>query len=170
MHIKSQDVAIPGDARMGADFKGVAIALPKTKTGPNKFVKLLDPAVEKLLIRAVHGLPPNSFVFPSNSTARADSFRRCLKDSCRALSVEGLGFVPHSLRHGGATFMYINGHSIDEILLRGRWKNTDSARHYIQAGRALLLATKLPDLLASTAPALARDVLASFALAQSLDA
>ena len=48
-------------------------------------------------------------------------------------------FVPHSLRHGGATRMHLQGFSVEDIMLRGRWAASKSARIYIQTGKALLL-------------------------------
>ena len=57
-------------------------------------------------------------------------------------------FVPHSLRHGGATADYITQGSrfLEDILFRGRWASVKSTRHYIQQGPALLAAvsTRIP--------------------------
>ena len=36
------------------------------------------------------------------------------------------------------------GRSFDDILLRGRWAAATSGRHYLQAGRQLLLGVALP--------------------------
>ena len=76
-------------------------------------------------------------------------------------------YVPHSLRHGGATRDHLRGVPLEEILRRGRWAAAKSARHYIQAGRAILLSMNLPEAIAKHARALARDVLHSFSLAQN---
>jgi hypothetical protein len=53
-------------------------------------------------------------------------------------------YVPHSLRHGGATFDFMNGHSITDIMARGRWAATKSALRYIQEGRQLLMMNSIP--------------------------
>ena len=66
-----------------------------------------------------------------------------LKEVCNDLELEA-GYVFHSLRHGGATHDYLAGVPLEEILHHGRWASVASARHYIQAGRALLMATALP--------------------------
>ena len=55
---------------------------------------------------------------------------------------EGVRFVPHSLRHGGASVDYISlgARRIEEILFRGRWASMQSTRHYIQQWPALTAA------------------------------
>jgi len=55
-----------------------------------------------------------------------------------------IGYTPHSLRHGGATFDYQNTISISDIKTRGRWKDTKSAERYIQTGVALLRLYDVP--------------------------
>ena len=50
--------------------------------------------------------------------------------------------------------------------MRGRWASTKSARRYIQAGRAMLLATEVPVDVAEVGSTLAHDLLLSFSLAQ----
>ena len=60
----------------------------------------------------------------------------------------GVPFVPHSLRHGGASCDYLfNGaRYLEDILFRGRWGSMQSTRHYIQQGPALMAAvsTRVP--------------------------
>ena len=57
-------------------------------------------------------------------------------------------YVPHSLRHGGATcdYLYAGGESLEDILFRGRWASMKSTRQYIQQGPALMAAasTRIP--------------------------
>jgi hypothetical protein len=55
-------------------------------------------------------------------------------------------FVPHSLRHGGAVHDYLNNQPLEEILLRGRWKSSDSARTYIKDGLALSIQSQISKL------------------------
>ena len=60
------------------------------------------------------------------------------------MQTRGLHFVWHSFRHGGASRAHLAGRPLPAILLRGRWKAEGSGRHYIQAGRQMLLALALP--------------------------
>ena len=60
------------------------------------------------------------------------------------LESRGLHFTWHSLRHGGASRAHLAGTQMSDILLRGRWAAESSGRHYVQAGRQLLLTQALP--------------------------
>ena len=51
------------------------------------------------------------------------------------------------------------GVPIEDILHRGRWASTKSARHYVQSGRALLLAEEVPPLATTLARVLVANVL-----------
>ena len=167
----------------------VALRLGATKTGPNQFVEVLDPAVQvlvcswlafrirrekKKLRRRLRRRPSlrngnrlsdvsSASLFEFSSTA---SFRSVFKRTCSLLGLPD-NYVPHSLRHGGATRDHLDGKALEDILQRGRWASTKSARHYIQAGRAILMTTRVPDHLARAGRLLAADLLSSFTLAQS---
>lgn len=55
-----------------------------------------------------------------------------------ALSLSDLGFTMHSLRHGGATDMFLSVVPFANIQIRGRWASTTSCTWYIQGSRGLL--------------------------------
>ncbi len=57
---------------------------------------------------------------------------------------DDLHFTTHSFRHGGASYLYIKGAPINDIVERGRWSSVKTARRYIQAGVALIFGTALP--------------------------
>ena len=95
----------------------------------------------------------------------AGSYRSLFKRVCAGLGLSS-GYVPHSLRHGGATRDFLSGRPLEDILVRGRWASTKSARRYIQGGRSMLLATEVPPAIAEVGCVLASDLLASFSLAQ----
>ena len=63
----------------------------------------------------------------------------------------GLHFVWHSFRHGGASRAFLADREMSEIIVRGRWAAESSARHYVQAGRQMLLALALPPSIAALA-------------------
>ena len=62
-----------------------------------------------------------------------------------------LHFVWHSFRHGGASRAFLAGREMSEIIVRGRWAAESSARHYVQAGRQMLLVLALPPSIAALA-------------------
>jgi hypothetical protein len=136
--IKIRDVADKQDSRLGSAFSGVAIRLPSTKTGQNQWVEVRSSAIQSLL-RAEVDRARSKCLFNFG----ASTYRKHFKSTCASLGLSN-NYVPHSLRHGGATHDHLSGVPLEEILRRGRWASTKSARHYIQSGRALLLTTAVP--------------------------
>jgi integrase len=115
------------------------LRLRDTKTGTNKFAELLDANVRDLLRVLIKGKTKSSRVF----NFAAATYRTWFKKACFSLGLSAK-YVPHSLRHGGATALYMAGVPLETILVRGRWASTTSARHYIQSGESLLLAAEVP--------------------------
>jgi integrase len=158
--LKRQDVALADDARLGVDGFAGALRLRKTKTGKNQWVTVLDKDILALLELACRDLQPNDRVFPFS----AGSFRRELRAACLDIGIT-TPYVPHSLRHGGATRLHMQGMRVEDIMLRGRWQSSKSARHYIQSGQALLLSISTPDHVLACGKTLANSLIASLELA-----
>jgi len=138
-NLRKRDVALEGDLRLGVKgFQG-GLRLGKTKTGENKWVSLEDADVKALLRVATSGIGDGDRVFPFS----AASFRNLIKTCCADLGIK-TNYVPHSFRHGGATQLALNKVPIEDIMLRGRWASSKSAKHYIQSGNALLLLLETP--------------------------
>ena len=157
------DVADSGDLRLGSEYRGTALRLRHTKTGPNQWVQVDNSAVRDLLRCAVRSAAKSTdFLFPFT----AASYRTKFKAACSELGLSSL-YVPHSLRHGGATRLHLLGRSVEDILMRGRWQSTKSARRYIQAGRALLLNARVPQALVEVGSVLSRDVVLALSRALS---
>ena len=139
---------------MGSAHRGMALRLKATKTGENQWVTVRSPVAASLLRMWMAQTGPSPRVFDFTQ----DGYRSVFKALC-----ENLGlcpdYVPHSLRHGGATHDHLKGMPLEDILRHGRWASTKSARHYIQAGRALLMRTTVPHTVTEMARALLRNVL-----------
>jgi hypothetical protein len=73
-----------------------------------------------------------------------DYFRRAIRDACIQLGVGHSHYTPHSLRHGGASADFLTHGSIERVQFRGRWKQMESLRTYVQSARALLAAQDVP--------------------------
>ena len=162
------DIADASDARLNAERSGILVILGKTKTGRNQSVSIRDVDVQRLvrwLLRSQPHRDATDFVFKFT----ASEYRHRLRSVCRELSLS-TSYVPHSLRHGGATRLYDSGAKIDDILLRGRWAKTKSAVRYIQSGPALLLSQQLPPAISSAAVSIASSLVAYFngAIAENL--
>ena len=138
--LRREDVADYGDRRIAVEHKGMIIRIRTAKTGKEQWVRVLDTKVMELVRALVRSTRPGQLLFNFSSA----SFRRYFKGACADLGLSPL-YVPHSLRHGGATRYYeVLRWSVEDILERGRWASTKSARRYIQSGVAMLLSMKAP--------------------------
>ena len=153
------DVATSSDDRLGSVFSGMALRLLNTKTGNYQWVTVRSTLVQGLLRLLLQGIgeQPQSPLFSFS----ASSFRKGFKETVLSLGLTDR-YVPHSLRHGGATHDHIRGISLEEIVRHGRWASMRSAKHYIQRGRALLLETTTPAEVLVMARTVAADPLLAF--------
>ena len=153
------DVATSSDDRLGSVFSGMALRLLNTKTGNYQWVTVRSTLVQGLLRLLLQGIgeQPQSPLFSFS----AFSFRKGFKETVLSLGLTDR-YVPHSLRHGGATHDHIRGISLEEIVRHGRWASMRSAKHYIQRGRALLLETTTPAEVLVMARTVAADPLLAF--------
>lgn len=157
-----EDVADSSDGRIGSEHVGMILRLRTTKTGKNQWVTVLDPSVKQLLRMLLRDTKKGQPLFPYTTA----QFRRYFKASCADLTLSSL-YVPHSLRHGGATrYRHVLHWTVEDILERGRWASTKSARRYIQSGVALLLAMEVPSGISDIGMTLAKDPLSSLTLSQ----
>lgn len=143
MQLRACDVTIPFDSRMGARYTRCAVHLRTTKTLDNLSCTISDPVVARLLHRCVLSCEsPNDFIFPF----KAAVFRKHYFTATLArLGLAHLHFVPHSLRHGGATHDFvILGRSEAYVQKRGRWASQKSTNRYIQTLAATDLTYQVP--------------------------
>lgn len=130
----------PRDARVGSAYQGVAVYLPKSKTGDFQSVKIRHAGIAKLLCQWIGTRDTEQSVFGLTPAA----YREILSQACVALKIDHVGYTPHSLRHGGATCDFMAGVPLEDILLIGRWESSKSARTYVKQGLGLMLAATLP--------------------------
>ena len=79
-------------------------------------------------------------------------WRSLFNQSLESLHLQRFDFRPYSLRRGGATWWFNRHHSLDQILLQGRWQAPKTARIYINDGLAVLAELQLPSTLPTLAP------------------
>jgi integrase len=125
------------------------LILQDTKRGKRQSVPILSPHVIQLLrdfilkpirrTRTREGFTPNARLFPFSS----DQFRKRLKSVCSDLGVD-VPYVPHSLRHGGATKLFIHGWPVADIKHRGRWWRIETCEQYVQDGKAAMGDARAP--------------------------
>ena len=71
-------------------------------------------------------------------------FRRTFEALVHNIDLQGFGFSLYSLRRGGATYAYVKSHNLDQVAIRGRWKDHRTARIYLDDAQADLLRMQLP--------------------------
>ncbi len=71
-------------------------------------------------------------------------WRSLFNQALEALKITSFQFRPYSLRRGGATWWFTRHHSLDKILLQGRWQAAKTARIYLNEGLAVLAEMQLP--------------------------
>jgi hypothetical protein len=106
-----------------------------------------------IIVSSSTARPSDARLFPF----KPHQFRRVLKAICVNLGLSDR-YVPHSLRHGGATrYHHVLGWSIEDVLARGRWQSVKSARRYIQSGPAMLMSMHTPKAISDISLIMARD-------------
>jgi integrase len=149
VNLRREDIVFAGDERIGnlvgeskteKSATTVMVVIRKAKTGKSQWVELFDPVLIDLLRGLVKITKPGDFLFPMSTNL----FRREFKTVCTGLGLSSL-YVPHSLRHGGATrYKHLLKWTIESVMHRGRWASSKSARLYIQAGIAMAMSVAVP--------------------------
>ena len=142
MKLRVGDVTIPIDTRLGARYSRCAVHLRTTKTLDNLSCTVRDPVIARLLHRCIIGRPSTDLVFPFTAAVYREHHFKYTLD---LLGLGHLHFVPHSLRHGGATHDYVVvGRSEEHVFKRGRWASLKSANRYLQTLAAVNLTYLVP--------------------------
>jgi len=131
----------------------MVIRIETAKTGTNQSARIKDPCLRRLLRLFTAVLRPGDHLL----TCSANAYRTLFHKATASLGLS-LRYVPHSLRHGGATRAYLQGWSIADIMLQGRWTSTKTAVKYIQSGPALLASTQVPQPVSDLSKLLVADV------------
>eukprot|EP00899_Mesostigma_viride_P015231 jgi/Mesvir1/23709/Mv25769-RA.1 len=128
------DVALRGDRRLGQRGLGALLLRdPKTAKGGAQAVVVQDPLSLYVLERLCAGREPEEPLFGSLNYSQ---FSRRWHAAWDVLGLRGM-FPPYSMRHGGATYDYLQGVSLPDIQKRGRWRQFKSVDHYVGLHRAL---------------------------------
>lgn len=164
LRLVREDFAAGSDARLGMndDDYRICLNLRRTKTGEYKGVDIKDDQVRALVCLLLKYIKRGQRVFPFHES----TYRRWFNRGIAALGVSA-DYVPHSLRHGGATRDYHNGMHLADVMLRGRWQATKSAIHYIQQGRQLMMLRHVPSWVDQSGRLASRYLITSILLALS---
>lgn len=153
--LRTSDVMLSGesDRRVPAEYRGAGLRIRLAKTGREQWAPLHNGQMADMLRWYLATRPAADRLFSFS----AEQFRAKFKLVCAEFALPP-EFVPHSCRHGGATCLFLMGWPLDTIMIDGRWAERKSARRYIQAGRALLLALDIPDNVAMAGRIMSSDI------------
>lgn len=160
LNIRVNDVADVGDARASFGNARMFIRLAQTKTGPNQDAVIYNPVVAHLIRFWIscRRKDPKQFLFGCTEREFRTVFRNC----CASWQLPS-DIVPHSLRHGGATYAHVvDGIDAATIKLRGRWKSDKSFMTYIQSMRSALVTTAAPKASVDFGSYVSSDLISSF--------
>ena len=140
-----------------ADFSKWVLNLGLTKGGQRRGVTesvvVSAPVACVLLRAAVEGQKPGMFLL----RRPVAEFRRLFKSLLWELGVAHFRMQPYSLRRGGATRLFRESGSFDEVSEVGRWGHTATAKVYINEGLATFSHLALSPAHAKVVERLARE-------------
>ena len=151
-----RDLMLPGDRGWHVRVGMVVIRSPKTARvgGRVQHVILHDPMVLLMCQWAWLGWPADSKLWQWNLVELSRWFRETLVQ----LGLPATRFTPAGLRAGGATYAYLSGSSVEQLLWRGRWETLTSLKHYVQESASTLATAQLAPEVAARLTALARSL------------
>ena len=76
-------------------------------------------------------------------TYHPGKWRLLFNEALKALHLTDFEFRPYSLRRGGATWWFSRHHSLDKLLVDGRWSAAKTARIYLNEGLSVLAQLKI---------------------------
>lgn len=124
------------------DSRKGLVSLPQSKSGLRnnspESVSLHDPVtLEAVRAMVLHQSSLGLQQVPCWQKS-GSAFRSLFARITQELQVDHLSFRPYSLRRGGATWEMQSHGLMERTLIRGRWKNSNIARIYINDGLSLL--------------------------------
>ena len=100
------------------------------RSGTVEHVSIADPLVCSALAFACRSRGPEQSIY----TRAARSFYGEFRWLARFFGLEARNLTPYGLRRGGATWYFLQTGSIDKATVRGRWRDSRTARIYIETG------------------------------------
>ena len=131
-----------GDIFCSQDDGSIIVRLASSKTSPSAQQSLahFDARFALLLQWLLSHFGHDEALWPYS----ASHFRHCFSHLCGFFELQHLQLVPYSIRRGGATYFYTKSDGLDAVMIRGRWKDQQTARIYLDDARATLVRLTIP--------------------------
>ena len=125
-----------GDISLTKRGQDIIVNLGLTKGGRRKgaeeTIVLSDRALWSLLrLVNINRKPGDPFL-----DLKSHVFRRRFAELLSFCGLDGLGYMPYSLRRGGATTLFRETANLELVMVRGRWQSQRTARIYVNDGMA----------------------------------
>ena len=117
----------------------IAILNSKTSKGLQQSLSLKEPGLVAVLSFLLSRARPRSLLYEHS----VPTFRREFASLVRCIGLPSSDFLPYSLRRGGATEFCQRTQSLGRTMIQGRWKDSQTARIYIDDARATLIQLNL---------------------------
>lgn len=104
------------------------------RLGPGEHVVIREPGVLHLAATLLSLSPRRGLIWQRSHQEFQSQFEKLVA----FFGLESRGYRPCSLRRGGATHLYRQQTPMELILMKGRWRNSNSARLYISDGMTVL--------------------------------
>ena len=141
-----EDIKLPRSGRDGPAVLGIRSPKNKRFLGSHQFRLLRSQASIAWCRWFLSHLPPRAKLWPGSPQAFTDTTRYVLK----RLGLSSCGFTPSSLRSGGATWLFEQGVSVQQLQYMGGWSSDRSLSSYIQEAMAVSVWQSVPELVAQT--------------------
>lgn len=116
--LQKSDICFPGDFRLSDFHSSRAGCVGRhAKTGKNQFIPLTDDTLLRRLRRFSNSLPHHT---PDLFSISYSSLTSTFKEVLHHFHLGKVGYTLHSLRHGGATYQWLNGSPFEDVMLKGR--------------------------------------------------
>jgi integrase len=165
LSVTKDDVVDGRDPRLDPTTARTEIIIRDAKGGVNQCVHVNDPQVLRLLHSLLDTTGAGQHLFGAGPSSYG-AFYRLWRRVINEFGIDSR-FVPHSLRHGGATACFMAGVPMADIKSRGRWVRLETAQHYVQTARALVGGALVPVAVSTLGQRAALDITRALALAQS---
>ena len=135
-------VVLPSNTLLGLYMQSVlTVSHPKNRRFGSRmqFRMIKDYSTLMWLEWLCSSLPSSAKLFPLS----LPEVRRLFKLLCRDLGLTEFGFVPASLRAGGATHLYLTGIPVDQLRFIGGWTSVVTLEHYIQEAMSVRMLLQL---------------------------
>jgi integrase len=141
LNLAIDDFYYPNHPSLGSVSTHYGISIRKAKRDKNISIPInVTPISDIMRYYVEHYVrSDDDYLFPITYS----NYFHIFKYTCSKLSLSP-GYVPHGLRHGGATFDFIQHVPLTDIKVRGRWQRDATLLNYMNQAQSVMLPNQIP--------------------------